>query len=479
MSSRESLHTATQLLNRLGEGDARAAEELAPLVYGELRKLADHALLNDPARYTLPPTALVNEAWLHFAWAGARFAVRGIFSDLKRHDLGPNFHEEQFDGSIVREFVTEPLWGVASTGPYGHDGRSPTLEAVILRHGGEAQRSRDLFGRLPEPERKRVLALFLFEAEVLGNLRHPAIAQIYEAGTHEEGGQSFTYFAMELVAGARDLLSYARTEQLALEARLELFLHVCDAVHHGHQKGVIHRDLKAGNILVDVEGRVKVIDFGVARAMQAEARLTAQTQAGQLVGTLATMGPEQLAGDPGQVDARSDVYSLGVVLYELVTGKPPYELEGLPLEEALRCIREVDPAARAREGSRAPLSLGFRARGGPAAVLRAPTRGRRAAEQLVPGAQVRPAAQAGHGRLGGDPRHARSGHREHVLAGGARARRTTRGGDADRGGASRRRLPRRAPALGGSRAGAGQGGHRARASPCAVPFAVTSTRTRS
>ena len=91
--------------------------------------------------------------------AGGSFVVRGIFSDLKRHDLGPNFHEEQFDGSIVREFVTEPLWGVASSGPYGHDGRSPTLESVILRHGGEAQRSRDLFARLPEPEKKRLLAL--------------------------------------------------------------------------------------------------------------------------------------------------------------------------------------------------------------------------------------------------------------------------------------------------------------------------------
>ena len=91
--------------------------------------------------------------------SGAPFQVRGLFSDLKRHDLGPNFHEEQFDGSIVREFVTEPLWGVASSGPYGHDGRSPSLEAVILRHGGEAQAARDAYSGLPDAHRKRVLAL--------------------------------------------------------------------------------------------------------------------------------------------------------------------------------------------------------------------------------------------------------------------------------------------------------------------------------
>ena len=183
------------------------------------------------------------------------------------------------------------------------------------------------------------LQRFQFEAEVLGNLRHPSVAQIYEAGTHEEEGQLFPYFAMELVAGARDLLSYARMEGLSREARIALFLEVCDAVHHGHQKGVIHRDLKAGNILVDAEGRVKVIDFGVARAT-GERKDAERTQAGQIVGTLATMSPEQLASDPDQVDVRSDVYSLGVVLYELLAGKPPYDLAGLPLVEALQVVRE-------------------------------------------------------------------------------------------------------------------------------------------
>ncbi len=186
------------------------------------------------------------------------------------------------------------------------------------------------------------LQRFRFEAEVLGNLRHPSIAQIYEAGTHEESGSLFPFFAMELVAGGRDVLAHARERNLSLESRVRLFLEVCAAVHHGHQKGVIHRDLKAANILVDAEGRPKVIDFGVARAVEGE-RVETTTQAGQLVGTLSTMSPEQLAGRVDEIDARTDVYSLGVVLYELLTGRPPYELGGLSLEGALKRIRETEP----------------------------------------------------------------------------------------------------------------------------------------
>jgi len=122
---------------------------------------------------------------------GGSFVVRGIFSDFKRHDLGPNFDEEQFDGSVVREFVTEPLWGVASSGPYGHDGRSPTLEAVILRHGGEAQHTRELFARLPDPDKKRVLTLLqslvLFSPPSTASNLHPADPTAADFPLHGHG----------------------------------------------------------------------------------------------------------------------------------------------------------------------------------------------------------------------------------------------------------------------------------------------------
>ncbi|MEM7260789.1 MAG: serine/threonine-protein kinase, partial [Planctomycetota bacterium] len=111
-----------------------------------------------------------------------------------------------------------------------------------------------------------VLRRFEVETRILAQLRHPGIAQIYEAGTFDHRGCELPYYAMELVEGARPIREYAQEHQLSIEEKLDLFLEVCDAVHHGHQRGVIHRDLKPANILVDRDGRAKVIDFGVARA---------------------------------------------------------------------------------------------------------------------------------------------------------------------------------------------------------------------
>ena len=108
--------------------------------------------------------------------------------------------------------------------------------------------------------------------------------------------------------------------------RLELIVKVCDAVHHAHQRGVIHRDLKPGNILVDEAGQPKILDFGVARVTDSDAHATRQTDVGQLVGTLAYMSPEQVLADPLDLDTRSDVYALGVILYELLAGRLPYTI---------------------------------------------------------------------------------------------------------------------------------------------------------
>src|SRR5262249_21724582 len=118
---------------------------------------------------------------------------------------------------------------------------------------------------------------------------------------------------------------------------------IAEAVHHAHQRGLIHRDLKPGNILVDEGGQPKILDFGVARVTDSDAQATMQTDVGQLVGTLAYMSPEQVLADPLELDTRSDVYALGVILYELLAGRLPYSISR-KIHEALNAIREEDPA---------------------------------------------------------------------------------------------------------------------------------------
>jgi tetratricopeptide (TPR) repeat protein/tRNA A-37 threonylcarbamoyl transferase component Bud32 len=185
---------------------------------------------------------------------------------------------------------------------------------------------------------------FHFETQVLARLQHPGIAQIYEAGTFDDGhGRPTPFFAMEHVADATTLTGYIREKNLSLRERLQLFLEVCDAVQHGHQHGVIHRDLKPANILVDASGRPKVIDFGVARSSDDDqAWITRDSDFGSLVGTLHYMSPEQCTPN-ANIDVRADVYALGAVLYELVGGKVPHDLNRVPVPEALRIITQTTP----------------------------------------------------------------------------------------------------------------------------------------
>ena len=185
---------------------------------------------------------------------------------------------------------------------------------------------------------------FQFEAQTLAKLSHPNIAQIYEAGTWESDAGEVPFFAMEYVTGARTVISHVQKVNLSIEARLELFSKICDAVHHGHQKGIIHRDLKPDNILIDSNGEPKIIDFGVARATDADLAVTTmQTTMGQLVGTLQYMSPEQCDADPDRIDTRSDVYALGVILFQLLSGKLPYDLRRQAIHEAVRIIKEQRP----------------------------------------------------------------------------------------------------------------------------------------
>ena len=191
---------------------------------------------------------------------------------------------------------------------------------------------------LTNPE---LLRRFELESQALGRLQHPGIAQIYEAGTADTGSGPQPYFAMEFILG-KPLKEYAAAQELHTRQRLELVARICDAVQHAHERGLIHRDLKPGNILVDPTGQPKILDFGVARLTDSDAHATRQTDIGQLVGTLAYMSPEQVLADPLELDTRSDVYALGVILYELLAGRLPYTISNR-LHEAVQTIREEDP----------------------------------------------------------------------------------------------------------------------------------------
>lgn len=231
----------------------------------------------------------------------------------------------------------------------------------IVRRIGEGGMGVVYEARQDQPRRRVALKLirtgmpsdaelrrFRREAEVLGQLQHAGIAHVYDAGLAEvvlaTGAlPEQPYIAMEFIEGI-PITEYLASKQVGVTGILELIVAVCDAVHHAHTKGIIHRDLKPGNIIVENGGQPRILDFGIARLVSSDgASATLKTDIGQLMGTLPYMSPEQIAGDHTQLDTRSDVYALGVILYELLTGRLPHDVRNRSLHDGIRIIREDEP----------------------------------------------------------------------------------------------------------------------------------------
>ncbi len=226
---------------------------------------------------------------------------------------------------------------------------------------------------------RQVIARFEQERQTLALMDHPHIAKVLDAGTTDAGRP---YFVMELVTG-KPITQYCDERSLSVNERLEVFGQVCRAIQHAHQKGIIHRDIKPSNVLVstiDDRPHAKVIDFGIAKATQQHAMdATMVTELGQWIGTPAYMSPEQASGS-ADIDTRTDVYSLGVLLYELLSGEPPFDprsLRAVAIGEMQRVIRDVDPPRPSARVTTSPqtLSTVARLRGVEPARLRSLLRG--------------------------------------------------------------------------------------------------------
>mgnify|MGYP001219763418 CR=1 FL=1 len=193
------------------------------------------------------------------------------------------------------------------------------------------------------------LERFEREAEILATLQHPGIAQVLGVGVAPTYPDGTPWIAMELVRGST-LDAFVATVRPPLSARLRVFVELCHALAHAHQRSIVHRDLKPSNVMVDEHGRVRVLDFGLARLVgESSASGPHETRSGALLGTPAYMAPEQARGEHGSVGPRADIYALGVMLFELVSGRLPLEVDQLELLDALRAVSEVEPA-RLRDG---------------------------------------------------------------------------------------------------------------------------------
>ncbi|MEZ6038820.1 MAG: tetratricopeptide repeat protein [Planctomycetota bacterium] len=271
-------------------------------------------------------------------------ALRAEVEALLRHDVGDDYLGEdglaRVRASVVcaaDEELPERIGAYRILGELGRGGMG------VVYRAAQEQPAREVALKVLAPGLgAEAMARFGFEAAALGRLSHPGIAQIHEAGSYESANGPRPYLAMELVDG-ETIRAWAERAPRTVAQRLELVIQLCDAVHHAHQKGLIHRDLKPGNVLVDGAGRVRVLDFGIARLVAVQREQTLMTHTGQLLGTLAYMSPEQADGASARVDTRADVYAIGVIAYELLAGRLPIDVRDEPLTTSLQRIVHESP----------------------------------------------------------------------------------------------------------------------------------------
>ncbi|MCB9896427.1 MAG: protein kinase [Planctomycetes bacterium] len=310
--------------------DSRALDARALAIVAELVEL------DDAARTRALDAACAGDAALH-ARVRALLQRDAADSDAFADDAAW-IGSDLLDAGTVDALLPERIGGFRIVRLLGRGGMGVVYE-------GEQSNPRRrvaikvLGAHMASGERAR---RFEREQEALARLQHPGIATILQAGRALTPAGERPWFAMELVDGS-PITSHAAREGLSVPARLALLAELADAVHHAHEHGVVHRDLKPDNVLVDLRGRIKVLDFGVARVSEPSSVLqTLVTETGALVGTLAYMAPEQVGTDGERIGPATDVYALGVIAYELLTGRRPHEVAGLELQVAARLIAERD-----------------------------------------------------------------------------------------------------------------------------------------
>ena len=305
----------------------------------------------DPARYQQLKRLFEELLELDAAARGARLAALGD------RELAGEVEALLAEHDGANQPALDRVLEDAEQAPAPTDGHPERIDDFrILRIAGRGGAGIVYEAEQDEPRRRVALKVldaalsggeaavrFRRESQVLARLEHESIASIFRVGSFGEERSPRPYFALEFVSG-RNLVEHAEHHKLEVAARLELLCRVADAVHYAHGRGVVHRDLKPANVLVTESGTPKVLDFGVARINDDSPDWsTFQTQVGQLVGTVPYMSPEQAAGNSAVVDARTDVYALGVLAYELLTGSLPIDMEGCSVPEALRRLEQVDP----------------------------------------------------------------------------------------------------------------------------------------